>query len=375
MTKKTEPAAALCQSTTFAAKPLHNNSHAKTCDADTYGNAKEPKIYRTKAKAGDIADIPDRLPIITNRTYQNAMTFNKNDCAYIQPLSDTDNLNYKNGILYSKGFPATLAKLSTDENFSKFNLPLLWALYGIILNSIQQNRQNTDSVITIYYPDFAKKIGKSPNIGQNDVRECFININCFISVVGIINNGTHCKDILPVITELEYDAEKNTISFGSPYIVRIIQEIRTASIRKDKKGRPLLKKNGEPQMLPAYSYIIDMGIVKEKNKRAVEIVFIIIALIEQAGNNTPHIRAKTIVDRSPLLHKSLDGQSSSNKNILLKRAFEKAWELLRKKTFLGSVYNDIQLPDPEDRVFIPTCASLNKAIPFPHNGKRKDRNT
>lgn len=307
MTEKTEPAAALCQSTTFAAKPLHSNTHAETCTTNAYNNTKHPKSNRTKAKAGNTADIPDRLPVITNRTYQNAMTFNKNDCAYIQPLSYTDNLNYKNGILYSKGFPATLEKINIDDNFSKFNLPLLWAVYGIILNSIQQNGRNADTIITIYYPDFAKKIGKSPNIGQNDVRECVNSINCFKSVVGIINNGTQCKDILPVITDLDYDVEKNTISFGSPYIVRIIQEIKTASIRKDKKGRPLLKKDGEPQMLPAYSYIIDMGIVKEKNKRAVEIVFIIIALIEQAGNNTPHIRAKTIVKRSPLLHKSMDG--------------------------------------------------------------------
>lgn len=225
------------------------------------------KIYRTRHKAEGAAEIPDRLPVITNHIYQYALTFNKNDCAYIQPLSDTNNLNYKNGILYSKGFPATLAKLSTDENFSQFNLPLLWALYGIILNSIQQSGQNDDTVITIYYPDFAKKIGKSPNIGKNDVRECFNSISCFKSAAGIINSGTQCKDILPVITALEYDIEKNTISFGSPYIVRIIQEIKTASIRKDKKGRPLLKKNGEPQMLPAYSYITDMGIVKEKTKK------------------------------------------------------------------------------------------------------------
>lgn len=372
MTERTEPAVALCQSTTFAAKPLHNSSHSKTCDADTYSNAKEPKSNRTKAKAGNITDIPNRLPIITNRAYQNALTFNKNDCAYIQPLSYTDNLNYKNGILYSKGFPATLEKLSTDENFSKFNLPLLWALYGIILNSIQQN---ADTVITIYYPDFAKKIGKSSNIGKNDVRECVNSISCFKSAAGIINNGTQCKDILPVITTLEYDAEKNTIRLDSPYIVRIIQEIQTASIKKDKKGRPMPKKNGKPQMLPSHSYIVDMTIVKEKNKRAVEIVFIIIALIEQAGNSTPHIRAKTIIDRSPLLHKSLDGQSSSNKNILLKRAFEKAWELLREKTFLSSVYSDIQLPDPKDKAFIPTHATLNMPFSFPHNGKCKDKNT
>ena len=40
---------------------------------------------------------------------------------------------------------------------------------------------------------------------------------------------------------------------------------------KNKKGETLLKKNGKPQMLPAYSYLVDASIAKERNKKAVEV--------------------------------------------------------------------------------------------------------
>ena len=348
----------------------------ETGNSTAAGNApKKESIYRTKALCGNTAAIPDHLPIITNPIFQNALTFNKNANAYLQALSDTNGTKYSNGTFCYKGLPATLEKLdslSTDENTETFNIPLLLALYGIILNSFSVTGElECGKIITIYFPEFAHKIGKSPNIGKKDITEYTNSIRRFQTVVGIINNGTKSDDILPVIDYVEHDAATHTISFSSPYIVRIIQDIREASIRKDRKGQPKLKKNGEALMLPSHSYLVDMSIVSEKNKKALEIVFVIVALIEQAGNNTPHIRADTIISRCPQLHKSLVGQSSGNKNNLLKRAFSKAWELLREKTALTTVYNNIQLPDAKDIAAIPTSSTLSRPFEFPHNGKGK----
>lgn len=348
----------------------------ETGSSTAAGNApKKEHIYRTKALCGDTAAIPDRLPIITNPSYKNALTFNKNANAYLQALSDTSGLKYSNNTFCYKGLPATLEKLDsifTNENTETFNIPLLWALYGIILNSFQlTGKLEYGKIITIYFPEFAYKIGKSPNIGKKDITEYTNSIRRFQTVVGIINNGTKSDDILPVIDYVEHDAATHTISFSSPYIVRIIQDIREASIRKDRKGQPKLKKNGEPMMFPSHSYIVDMSIVSEKNKKALEIVFVIVALIEQAGNNTPHIRADTIISRCPQLHKSLVRQSAGNKNNLLKRAFSKAWDLLRAKTALTTVYNNIRIPDAKDIAAIPTSSTLSMPFNFPHNGKTK----
>lgn len=350
--------------------PATNNIHADT----------PKKTYRTRKKAGEISEIPNRLPVITNQLYQNALTFNKNINAYLQPLYDISQMEYRNGILLLKGLPATSTELSSfytqdDESIEAFNLSLLRALYGIILSdvpdSLPEGRVN-DKTITIYYSDFSRKIGKSPNIGKSDVMEFIHNIRLFENVIGIIDNGTNGSDLLPVIVFKEYNAAKNTISFSSPYMIRVIKDIFEASIKKNKKGLILLKKNGKPQMLPSHSYLIDMSIAKERNKKAVEIVFIIVTLIEQSGNNIPHIRAKTIIERNLLLNKSLDGQTSSNKSTLLKRAFSKAWLLLRTKTFLTDTYTNIQLPDPQDATKIPTVATLDMVFKFPHDGKSKN---
>ena len=344
-------------------------------------NADTPKkTYRTRKKAGETSEIPNRLPVITNHIYQNALTFNKNSDAYLQPLYDISQMEYRDGILLLKGLPATSAELSSfympkGENIEIFNLSLLRVLYGIILTEISGSSHVdmvNEQTITIYYPDFSRTIGKSPNISKSDVIEFINNIKLFESVIGIINNGTKGSDLLPVLVFKEYNAVKNTISFSSPYMIRVIKDIFEASIKKNKKGLILLKKNGEPQMLPAHSYLIDMRIVKERNKKAVEIVFIIVTLIEQTGNNIPHIRAKTIIERNTLLHNSLNNQTSGNKSILLKRAFSKAWQLLRTKTFLTETYINIQLPDPQDTAAIPTASTLDMVFEFPHNGKNKN---
>lgn len=359
---------------------MQNKNKKTSISATIHSKTVKPikkATYRTIKKAGDIAEIPDRLPVITNSKYQNAMTFNKNDTAYLQPVTTINNLKYKDGALLCKGLPMTsteLSNLCTEDYIEKMNLLLLRVLYGIILNTFSKEypaNQAMDRVFTIYYPDFARKIGKSSNIGKSDVEEFIRNINHLQTVLGVINNGTKGSDILPVLTNVKTDSAKNTISFASPYITMIINNIYHTSIRKNRKGEPLLKKNGEPQMSPSHSYLIDMGIAKERNKKAVETVFIVVTLIEQAGNNTPHIRAKTIIERNRLLSRSLEGQSNGNKNTLLKRAFKKAWELLRTRTSLGSAYKNICLPDPKDISAIPTSSTLDMVFKFPHEGKAK----
>ena len=354
--------------------PVTQAMSAKTDSRKSSDNKiKNPR--RTKAKAGDTAKIPAKLPIITNPAYQNALTFIKNASAYLQSLSDTSNLKYSAGTFLYNGLPATQEKLSplyTNENLEAFNLPLLLALYGIILySSPLADGWDYDKKTTIYFPALANKIGKAPNIGKRDITEYTNDIRSFQTVVGIIGNGTNGNGILPVISYVEQDEQTHTISFSSPYMVKLMHDIHEASIRKNKKGQPLLKKNGEPMMLPSHSYIVDMSIVSEKNKKALEIVFVIVALIEQAGNGTPHIRADTIISRCPRLHKSLAGQSAGNKNNLLKRAFSKAWDLLREKTALATVYNNIQLPNAKDIAAIPTSSTLSMVFTFPHSGKGK----
>ena len=249
------------------------------------------KTNRTKKKAGAIDEVPTVIPTITNKKYQNAMTLNADSTAYLQPFSSVDNLVYENGQILFRGLPASAATLKeyfTSTGIENFDLPLLRLFYGIILNRFAKTWKEDQSIegyVTIYYPDLAKKLGKSSNISKSDVQSCIDSIMQFQTIMGIIDNGSKGTEIIPVLVYMGNDTEKNTISFASPYMVKVIKNVFNASIRKNKTGLPQLKKDGNPHLLPAYSYMIKSSIGKERNKKAVEIVFVIVSLIEQSGNH------------------------------------------------------------------------------------------
>lgn len=148
------------------------------------GNEKK-KEYRTKSKAGNIADIPTKMPIITNKDFQNAITYNEDDTAHLQPLSNADGLSFEDGLLYFEGVPAsnaTIKHLYTKDNIETFNLPMLKVFYAIILNEFKKTITedgSIDEVITIYYPDLAKKLGKKSSISRQDVESTIDNILSF----------------------------------------------------------------------------------------------------------------------------------------------------------------------------------------------------
>ena len=167
---------------------------------------------------------------------------------------------------------------------------------------------------------------------------------------------------------MSYDAESNTIRFASPYMTRLIKRIYNVSIRKNKKGNPQLKKDGTPLLEVSHSYLVKSSIAKERNKRAVEIVIAVVITIEQAGKNTPHLKASTIINRIPQLQKAFNAtKTTSNKNLLLSRTFKKAWELLDSHTKLRDKYPNITLPDPNNPKNIPTTSTIDMVFIFPHD--------
>lgn len=346
-------------------------------------NVSEKKEYRTKKRAGKIAEVPSKMPLITNPTWQNAITYNEDDKAYLQPLTSANGLVFENGMLYFEGLPATSARLAhlyTKDNIEDFNLPMLRVFYAIILNKFQKTwkeDRSVDEVLTFYYPDLARQLGKSSNISQEHINSIISTILSFQNIMGIIDKGKRGNDILPVLVFLGNDTETNTIKFASPYMVRVIQDVYKASIRKSKIGLPILNKDGSPKLLPSHTYIPNLKLGKERNQKAVEIVCIIMTTIEQAGNHVPHISARTIVERNLLLKQSIDNtERMSNKNTYLERAFSRAWQLLRTHTDVLKKYKNIQIPDPKDKDFkakyIPTMGTLDMVFKFPHEGKIKD---
>ena len=337
--------------------------------------------YRTRNKAGSVAEIPDKLAIITNKEYQNAMNYSNDMNAHLQVITSADELECTDGKLYFQGVPvsnATIKHLYTDNNIEEFNLTLLKSFYSIILKKYNDSIRSDgviDEVITIYYPDFARKSGRKTSVSRRDVINTIHDIQSFRNIVGITEKNSN---ILPVLVYMGEDVEKNTISFASPYIFKIVQDIYKVSARKDKNNNIIIGEDGTYKMKASYSYLADFSLAREHNTKAVEIVLVIVKLIEQVGDRgVPHISARTIIDRNPLLKRSIENSKNiSNKNKFLFRAFDKAWKLLREKTDLMKKYKNIELPDPQEenykKKYIPTMSNLDIVFTFRHEGKNKE---
>ena len=336
-----------------------------------------PKKYRTRRRAGPVTEIPETYAIITEPDYQNAIGLHQSGKAYLQSLSVVPEI--KDGELRIRGFPASTAKIRdyyTEEFPKTIDLPLLRFFYSIILNSVQHDLTIGNILqkeYTLYVPELIKIAGRkatdesSHYTNNRDDAKAYIDfIMSLHSIVGYIDGN-----VLPILLFTGQDKEKNTISFISPYINRVIEKISKSSILTDKKGKPRTNASGKPITKATYSYLIKPTIIRERNKKAVEIVHIVITTIEQAGNNVPHLSAKTIVERNTLLKQSLNNSSTQDKNKLLKRAFSKAWELLRTQTKLLETYKDIRLPALTD---VPTVSTLAGMVyEFKHSGKIKPK--
>ena len=339
--------------------------------------------YRTKAKAETAyKNIPDNLAVATFPGYQHSMSLYQNGNAYLQPLTSTDGLKFQNGLMYFAGeqmrrvSEVELQNMKTKEGIENIDLALLRVFYSIILSAFESTGCKTlKSNITLFVPDLAEFLGLQRNLNKQDLTRVISKTQQFHNIVGVMHetrNGKPTQSLYQVLNFESYDDKKNTITFSSPYMNHVIETVYNIAIRRDKKGAPRLKSNGEPMRLVSHSYLVKSEISKERNKTAVENVIIITTLIEQAGENVPRIKASTIIERNPQLQQRLE--NSTNKRQFLKRTFEKTWELLRTKTRLQEVYKNIQLPDPKDPANIPTVATLESTVfSFPHDGKKQEK--
>lgn len=339
-----------------------------------------PSVYRTKAQANEaVHEIPTALAVPTMQNYQYIMSLKPSGNAYMQPLASTDGLKFSDGRMYFIGndiqpvSEVQLQNMVTNEGIDSIDLGMLRIFYSIILTEFEKtNCSEIRDVITLYVPDLAESMGLQRNINKAGIQRLIDNVQSFHNIVGVMHgtrNNKPSQSLYPVLNFEGYDDKKNTISFSSPYMNMVIKTVYKLAIRKNKDGEPKLSKRGEPLRIPTHSFLTKASIVKERNKTAIENVLILVQLIEQCGNQEPHISALTMIERNPLLEQRLN--QAKNKTTLLKRTFETTWRILREQTYLTERYQDIVLPDPNDPAVIPTVKNLETIVfSFPHHGKK-----
>lgn len=363
----------------------------------SFSEAVNQKNNRTKALAAREYEIFDKsdqvtsVPIITDKDYQYGMSFydsTPEQLAHLISLTQTP--EYKEGMLYFDGLPfsrAELTEISSKKNIEKIDLGLLRVLYGIILvDFLDKSTKSSvdaymrDSVVRVYIPDLIKIMGKNRNVGKRNIVELIDDVMSFQQIVGVfreIENGRIYESIWPVLLFEGYDERSNVIHFRSPYMATLIRTIYEKSLVRTSTGGNVLRSDGTYQQKPMYTYLVSNHINKERNKVAIEIVNEVVKVIERAGHNVAHIKARTLVERIPLLvtrlnHAAEQNQSVSKQNLILKRAFTKAWEMLYTYTALPKTYKEIQLPSPNDPKMIPTIKTLDTLVfKFPHKGRLK----
>ena len=366
---------------------------------ETTDTPQEPhQVYRSRKKAvetGAIKNLPTQVATITAKPYQNAISTIEKSPAHLQPIMPemAEKLRFEDSVLYFEGVEASQVSLvqyfnKTPQAVSEIDLPTIRALYSVILADAQkmldENRDDPEKLamlikdpqylshnVKIYAPDFMRMIGLPATSNKANIAAIIKKITDFSKIIGVLEEKVGNRvyhSLYPVMLWVGYNDTDGTFTFSSPYMNVLIARIASQTMRLDNKGNPRLAKNGKPlPPLPAYSYLVNASITSERNKRAVEIVNIVVRLIEQAGDKPAHIKAQTIIDQCPELSYALGQETLAHRNQILKRAFSRAWILLRTQTRLEQVYKNIKLPDP--KTDIPTNSTLDMVFTFPHEGK------
>lgn len=335
--------------------------------------------YRTKAKAkeqGAITEAPKSLITPTYKNYQYSMSLYQDGNAYLQPMESVEGLKFERGKLYFVGqrmrevSEAELRDLRTKKGIQEIDLSALQYCYSILYDQFQRSGYK---LVQDYIVVSVSLLAGRNNPKDEDVNAVIRKIQSYHNIMGVIKTetptGKIAESYYQVLNFEYYDKSHNIIAFSSPYMNYVIKKLFDLSINRGNNKKVTRKKLRETNIAPTHSYLIDSSIVRERNKGAVENVIILVALIEQAGQNIPRIKASTLIERNVQLAERL--ATSRNPRALLKTTFTKTWEILRTKTRLQEVYQDIELPDPKDPAFIPTMATLDKVVfTFPHKGKK-----
>ena len=145
------------------------------------------------------------------------------------------------------------------------------------------------------------------------------------------------------------------ISVRSPYISMLIWKLHQKQI----KGQSTYGSKIQPKKVISFQ---DKRLASVRDKRALEIVSYVVALVESTGRHgLPHAKASTIICNCPYLLWSLEQvRSTSYKNRILKRSFLNAWKYLGMFTNLVSRHKAV-IPSSDE---YPTLRTLDMVFEF-----------
>ena len=356
--------------------------------ANKQANKRGSYITETNHMEGDV--IPDKLAIISKKNYKKALDYISlfeapeetefDHSGHI--LTKTRRIETEfdeNGNLYillddPEATEASKVKLMTAKNheiiehFTRQNLDLFFSIisYNIIDGQINKGASRLRPSISLDAYELAEALGTPRSKGTIAINNAIKAVQEFQNFVGVLQNSTGARPSeFAVLQFKKYDRQINRITIESPYITYLIERMYKESLRINAENKIQRDNNGKMLTSAYLSYLPRKELTKERDKAAIENVKIIIVLIEEAGNFTPHKSAREIIRENILLtHRLEEAKDTRRRNILLKRVFTNTWKYLKNDTDLLNVYPGIEIPDTW-----PTMQNLDIVFSFPNNGK------
>lgn len=344
------------------------------------GDGKKIRTSANKAARGDQLVSAGYYQIaISDKKYKFALTTKRNKSAYIQVVKPGffEKLDFTGGVITLDGEVAGVIKNNrrgSYEDIQDIDPALLTQIYTA---AVKAHKSYNGFTITVYLHKFLREMGIDP--GKNNAPDIMRKLQSFENCVGIMP-GTGI--IAKLFSIIEINASDNTMTFAVPYIFRLIDELES----KNKIERKT--KEGEYEYIaPYHNMLVYSTIANERNKTAVELVYLIIAGLHQRGKvpdaNTyakkdmqhkdPRLVTYqtsfgSLVDDTSILSGRIKAyKSTADKNKALRRAFEKAYQLIETKTDAGEYFIDLQIPK-----IIPTISTLDDKLTISHHGVNGD---
>ena len=341
--------------------------------------AKGQKPQRPQ-RAGDLVSAGFYQYVISDKKYQGALTTQANKNAYIALMNPDffKRLDFENGtVMFDKETAGIVKQYSKGKytDVQDLDFPLLQQLYTA---AVKSNIRHDAFTITVSLPQFFREMGIE--VSKGNAPDIMGKLHSFENCVGIMPGTQTVSKLFSII---QLDMKNQTMTFAVPYIMKL-SEVLAEKNHVEKKTRQgaLI---GYQQ--PYHNTLVHSSIAKERNKTAVELVYLITTGLMQRGyvpdiqtyskkgaktqypeRVTYSISFRSLINNAPLLRGRIQlYKETSNKNNALRKAYEKAYQLIDKKTDAAEWFVDLH----GNRI-IPTMATLDDELTFTHNGRNGD---
>lgn len=318
--------------------------------------------------------------VISDKKYQHALTTQRNKNAYISLMQPDffNQLDFKEGtIIYDSETAGIVKKYSKGKyiDVQELDFPLLTQIYTA---AVKANIRHDAYTITVSLPKFFREMGVEMQKGN--APDVMNKLHSFENCVGIMP-GT--QTISKLFSIIDLDMRQQTMTFAVPYIMRLYDVLgeKNHIEKKTRQGELIDYQH------PYHNTLVHSSIAKERNKPAVELVYLITTGLLQRGyipdiktyrkkdaktkypdRVTYSVRFRTLINDAPLLRGRIQSYNNVNdKNKALRRAFDKAYQLLKKKTDAGEWFINLQYS-----TVVPTMANLDDDLIFTHDGRNGD---